>query len=98
MQINIYQKNIKLNERQKDYIMGKLEALSRFIILEDPSVLAKVEIEYHDSKISDQDIKIAVNLVIPKQDLFAESFCKTVEEGADLVEEKLRSQLEKLKK
>ena len=98
MQINIYQKDIKLNERQKDYIQDKLLPLTRFTMLEDPSALAKVEVAYHDSKISDQDIKISVNLIVPKHNLFAEVFAKTVEEGTDLIEEKLRNQLEKLKK
>jgi len=65
--------------------------------MEDESVVAKVEVEYQEHLSSDKKILMSVTIDIPKQVLRAETDCISVEEGIDLIEPKLASQLEKYK-
>jgi ribosomal subunit interface protein len=97
MQVNFHQKNIHLRDDQKDYISGKLEMLTKFKVMEDPSVVAKVDVEYFENASSDKKIQLAVTVTIPGSTLRAEEASVSVEEGIDLIEEKLRHQLEKYK-
>jgi ribosomal subunit interface protein len=97
MQINFHQKAIHLSDNQKDYISAKIEQLSKYKIMEDPSVLVRVDVEFQQHLSSDKKILMAVTVNIPQDVLRAETDCIAVEEGIDLIEEKLRHQLEKHK-
>ncbi len=97
MQINFHQKGLRLSDRQEDYITSKIEMLSKFKIMEDPSVVVRVDVEYQEHLSSDKKILMAVTASVPQETLRAETDALTVEEGIDLLEEKLRSQLEKYK-
>jgi ribosome-associated translation inhibitor RaiA len=97
MQINFHQKGLRLSDRQEDYISSKLESLSIFKVMEDPSVVVRVDVEYSEHIASDKKITMAVTATVPQDTLRAETDCLTVEEGVDLLEEKLRAQLEKYK-
>lgn len=97
MQINFHQKSLQLSDHQKDYIVAKIETLSRYKVMEDPSVTVKVDVEYSEHVSSDKKIMMGVTATIPGSVLRAETDCLTVEEGIDLIEEKLRHQLDKYK-
>jgi len=97
MQINFHQKNLHLSDSQKDYITGKIMGLEIFKVMDDPSVVAKVDVEYQDHLSSDKKIIMGVTVVVPHETLRAETDCSSPEEGVDLIEAKLRHQLEKYK-
>lgn len=97
MQVNFHQKSIHLSDAQKDYITEKVEMLQKFKVMEDPSVVAKVDVEYFENASSDKKIQMAVTVNIPGTILRAEEAALTVESGIDLIEEKLRHQLERYK-
>lgn len=97
MQINFYQKNWQLSDEQKDYITVKCEQLNRYKVMEDPSVILRVDVEYQDHLSTDKKIFVKVTVDIPKQVLRAETDCIVVEEGIDLIIPKLVQQLEKYK-
>ena len=97
MQINFLQKGLHLSDTQKDYISAKIEQLSKYKIMQDESVLARVDVEFDENRSSDRKLVMAVTVQIPRETLRAESDCLAVEEGIDLIEEKLRHQLEKYK-
>jgi len=97
MQINFHQKSFHLSDSQKDYISAKIEQLSKYKIMQDESVLARVDVEHQEHLSTDRKIVMAVTVQIPGETLRAESDCIAVEEGIDLIEEKLRHQLEKYK-
>ncbi|MCC6643224.1 ribosome-associated translation inhibitor RaiA [Candidatus Peregrinibacteria bacterium] len=97
MQINFHQKHIHLSDAQKDYAQSKIEGLARFKVMEDESVVVKVDVEYREHIASDKKILMAVNVHIPGEALRAETDCVSIEEGIDLIEPKLASQLEKNK-
>jgi ribosome-associated translation inhibitor RaiA len=60
-------------------------------------VVVRVDVEYQEHLSSDKKILMAVTASVPQETLRAETDALTVEEGIDLMEEKLRSQLEKYK-
>lgn len=97
MQIQIHQKHISLGEKQQEYIENKLNSLSIFKVVEDPSVMAKVDVELMEKGVEDKNIQMNVTMSVPGTVLRAETVCKGVEEGIDLLEAKLRMQLEKYK-
>lgn len=97
MQINFHQKGLRLSQTQEDYISGKLESLAIFKVMEDPSVVVRVDVEFFEHISSDKKITMAVTVTVPQDTLRAETECLTVEEGVDLLEGKLRAQLEKYK-
>ncbi len=97
MQINFYQKNWQLSDEQKDYITAKCEQLHKYKVMEDPSVIVRVDVEYQDHLSTDKKTFVKVTVDIPKQVLRAETECIVVEEGIDLIIPKLVQQLEKYK-
>lgn len=97
MQINFHQKGLRLSDSQEDYITAKIESLQKFKVMEDPSVSVRVDVEYQEHVSSENKIQIAVTAVVPQDTLRAQTDALTVEEGIDLLEGKLRAQLEKYK-
>lgn len=97
MQINFHQKNLTLSEQQEDYVSAKIETLTRFKVMEDPSVTVKVDVEYMEHASSNNKIIMAVTATVPGALLRAEADASTVGEAIDLIEEKLQHQLEKYK-
>jgi len=97
MKVNFHQKNLHLSDAQKDYISEKIEMLKKYRIMEDPSVVVKVDVEYSENTSSNEKILVVATVNIPGAVLRAEESALTVEAGIDLIEEKLRHQLEKHK-
>ena len=97
MKINFTQKHIHLSDEQKAYIEGKLENLKKYRKVEDESTAIRVDVEYLESKSSDSNIFLTVNMVLPHTTVRAEVDGQKVEEAIDLAYEKLEKQLEKLK-
>lgn len=98
MLITIYEKNISLNDAQKDYINEKIGHLKNMgVRIDDESSLVKVEVEETQVKTTNEKIRVVVNMVLPGSEARADVHAVSVEEGIDLAEEKLRKQLEKYK-
>lgn len=97
MQISFHQKNLHLSDSQKDYVSDKILTLTKFKIMEDESVMVKVDVEYFENASSNKKIEMAVTINIPGEILRAESSALTIEEGIDLIEAKLSHQLERYK-
>lgn len=98
MKTTFHEKHLVLSDEQKDYVFAKIEQLKRFKVMGEESVLVRVDVEYRDHVTdSNKKILMAVTVDVPKQVLRAESDCISVEEGIDLIEPKLASQLEKYK-
>jgi ribosomal subunit interface protein len=97
MKVNYVQKHLQLSEGQKEYIEEKLSHLKKYRRVEDESTLIQVNVEFFDSKVSDDKISFVVNMILPHATVRAEVSSKTVEEGADVAYDKLKIQLEKYK-
>jgi ribosomal subunit interface protein len=97
MKINFYQKGLSLSDRQREYIEKKIQALSKFKMMKDESVLVKVEVELIDAREDERKINLKVNINFLGELIRAEERGLTVEEAIDLVEDKLKTQLEKYK-
>ncbi len=97
MNITFHQKGITIGDAQKDYTEKKIEALSRYKVMEEESVLVKVDVEFFESRVDDKNIFMAVTVHVPAAVLRAETEAYSVEEAADLCEQKLVPQLDKYK-
>ncbi len=97
MQINFHQKHFNLSDHQKDYMSAKISGLEIYKVMADPGVSVKVDIEYQKHLSTDKKIVLAVTVVVPHETLRAETNCISAEEGIDIIEAKLRDQLEKYK-
>lgn len=97
MRINYVQKHTSLTDRQREYIEEKLTHLKKYRRVEDESTIINVNVEFFDSKISNQNISFSVTMVLPHATVRTDVDCQTVEEGIDLAFEKLKAQLDKYK-
>lgn len=97
MQINFHQKGLRLSDSKKDYISGKIESLDRYKLMDDSSVIVRVDVEFNEHADTNKKIFMSVTVEVPKSELRAEADCISVEEGIDLIEPKLVQQLEKNK-
>lgn len=98
MQVTIFEKNLTLNERQKDYVNEKVEHLKTYSErVDDESTQVRVDIETNKIKTSNKNITVQVTMFVPHAVIRAEVFSTTIEEGVDLAVDKLKKQIERYK-
>ncbi|MFC1750837.1 ribosome hibernation-promoting factor, HPF/YfiA family [Pseudomonadota bacterium] len=98
MQVTIFDKHMRLNDDQKDYVQSKIEHLKKYSDkVDDESTKVRVDVESKKSKISDKDISVQVTMYVPNAVIRAEVVSTTIEEGTDIAVDKLRKQIERYK-
>ena len=98
MQIQIFDRNISLSDRQLEYIREKVFHLKTFgERVADESTEARVDVESNKIKTSNKNVTVQVTLFVPSAVVRAEVYATTVEEGIDLCIDKLKKQLERYK-
>lgn len=98
MQVQIFDRNITLSDRQLEYIQDKIFHLKSFgEKVADESTQVRVDIESNRIKTSNKNITVQVTIFVPHAVIRAEIFSTTVEEGIDLCVDKLKKQLERYK-
>ncbi len=98
MQVKIHEKNLTLNDAQRDYIIKKIDHLSNLEErVDDESTKVKVEVETNKIKTSNKKLSVQVTMFVPSAVIRAEVKALTPEEGIDLAEDKLRKQIERYK-
>jgi ribosomal subunit interface protein len=93
MNIRFLLKEVKIDERTKDYVIEKVEKLEKFFrsFKKDAPVSAEVEIDL-DKK---GKFRVEVMLHTPYQDYRAEDTTKSIEGSTDSVYEELENQIMK---
>jgi putative sigma-54 modulation protein len=98
MQVQIFNRNIQLNDDQLDYIRKKIFGLNQYGEgVDDESTKVRVDVELNKIKTSNKNVTVQVTMIVPKAVIRAEVYSTTVEEGIDLAEEKLKKQIERYK-
>ena len=98
MQIHLQTRGLTLSPQQEEYVNQKTEKLVRFAHrVKDDASRIEVEIDYHETKSAHDRIECLTTMFLPHGTLRAEAHGSTVEESIDIVEQKLRVQLEKYK-
>ena len=98
MQIQIFDRNISLSDRQLEYIREKVFHLKNFgERVADESTEARIDVESNKIKTSNKNVTVQVTLFVPSAVVRAEVYATTVEEGIDLCIDKLKKQLERYK-
>lgn len=98
MQVQIYNRNIKLDDRQTDYIREKMFYLKDYgSEVDDESTQVRVDIESNKIKTSNKNVTVQVTMFVPHAVIRAEVYATTPEEGVDLSIDKLKKQLERYK-
>lgn len=98
MQIQIFDRHISLSDSQTDYIREKIFHLADLSErVDDESTQVRVDVESNRLKTSNKNITVQVTMFVPHAVIRAEVYATTVEEGIDLVVEKLRKQIERYK-
>lgn len=98
MQVTLIEKNLTLNEKQKDYVNEKVLNLKTYSErVDDESTQIRVDIETNKIKTSNKNITVQVTMFVPHAVIRAEVFSTTIEEGVDLAVDKLKKQIERYK-
>lgn len=98
MQVQIFDRHIRLSDPQTDYIREKIFNLADLgERIDDESTQVRVDVESNRIKTSNKNITVQVTMFVPHAVIRAEVYSTTVEEGIDLAVEKLRKQLERYK-
>lgn len=99
MNIQIHTEHINIGDSQELYIREKLEALSKYYekAQNDDSILVRVNVERNVSHENKEKIILRVTMSVPQSQFRAEVNSLTVEEGIDLVHDKLNRQIERYK-
>lgn len=98
MKIQIQAEKLELSESQESYIVEKIESLKKYYDrITDEAVQVKVDVERNESLKQKQKITIKVTMSVPKAMFRAEVNSFTVEEGTDVVHDKLLRQIERYK-
>jgi putative sigma-54 modulation protein len=98
MQVQIFNRNIKLDDNQLEYIREKIFGLKQYGEgIDDESTEARVDIELNKLKTSNKNVTVQVTMIVPKAVIRAEVYATTPEEGIDIAEEKLKKQIERYK-
>lgn len=96
MQIQITARSLTLTEDQRTYIEEKISALQHIgKELADPSNIARVEVDYHEVADLEKRVVIEATVNVPYSVICASQDASTVEEGVDLIVEKLFKQIER---
>ncbi len=98
MQVTIFDRNINLNDDQKDYINDKIDNLKTYgERIDDESTQVRVDLETNSIKTSNKNTTVQVTMYVPNAVIRAEVLATTLEEGIDLAVEKLKKQIERYK-
>jgi putative sigma-54 modulation protein len=98
MKIQIQTEKIELSESQESYIVEKIESLKKYYDrITDEAVQVRVDVERNESLKQKQKIVLKVTMSVPKAMFRAEVNSFTVEEGTDIVHDKLLRQIERYK-
>jgi putative sigma-54 modulation protein len=98
MIININSEKYELSDSQQSYIEEKLYALKKFCKkFTEETVQVKVVVEKNETLEQSRKIILRVTMSVPKALFRAEANAFTVEEGVDLIQDKLTRQIERYK-
>lgn len=98
MQVTVFDRNMSLNDFQKDYINEKIDNLKTYgERIDDESTQVRVDVEMNSIKTSNKNVTVQVTMFVPNAVIRAEVYATTVEEGIDLAVEKLKKQIERYK-
>ena len=100
MNIQISSEHIELLDHHKDYILNKLDVLSKYseiLKMKEEAINIKVMVESRSIKDSTQHIIIKVNMSVPHALIRGEASGQVIEEVVDLVVEKLKRQIDRYK-
>ncbi len=98
MQVQIFNRHIRVDDDQLDYIREKIFNLRSYGEgIDDESTEARVDIESNKIKTSNKNVTVQVTMIVPRAVIRAEVYSTTVEEGIDLAVEKLKRQIERYK-
>jgi len=98
MNIQIQAEHLELNDNQKAYIIEKLEALKKYSEkISDETVMVRVHLEKNERLNQDRKIIIKLTMSVPKATFRVEVNAFTVEEGIDMIHDKLQRQIERYK-
>lgn len=95
MEFKIHAKNLTLTDHQKEYIERKIEYLKKIAHRgHDQSAKATVEVEHVEHKDPSETIGMKINIIAPGKRFHADGFGSSVEETIDVLEDKLKHQIE----
>jgi ribosomal subunit interface protein len=98
MKIQIHCKKVELNEAEEAYLREKISSLKKYYDkISDEAVLVKVDIEKNPTLDQKQKIIIGVTMSVSSASFHAEIDALSIEEGVDLLIDKLYRQIEKYK-
>ncbi|HRY90856.1 MAG TPA: ribosome-associated translation inhibitor RaiA, partial [Candidatus Gracilibacteria bacterium] len=98
MQVTVFDRNMSLNDFQKDYINEKIDNLKTYgERIDDESTQVRIDVEMNSIKTSNKNVTVQVTMFVPHAVIRAEVYATTVEEGVDLAVEKLKKQIERYK-
>jgi len=96
MKISYSKKNIRLNERQIDYMQKKIDYLKKLAKrIGDESSIATIDVAKTAEKT--ERIQLKINLKVPNKLFRTQVTANQFEEAVDKAEEKLKVQIEKYK-
>ncbi len=97
MIIQIRAKGVHIGDDSKDYIEKKLETLKKYYsTIDTDQSQTTITISANTEK-SGAAINVEVRIVAGKKTFMAEEKATTIEEGVDLVHDKLKTQLQRYK-
>jgi len=98
MKIIIQTEKYEMSDGQESYVTEKIESLKKYYDrITDEAVLVRVMIEKNDNVEQKQKLLIRVTMSVPKASFRAEVQAFTIEEGVDLIHDKLHRQIERYK-
>lgn len=96
MQFQFHTTGFKLDSAQEELIQDKIQNVAKLSPrVSDPSTFVKVDFERTRFSEDEKRFKLQVTLVIPGAIIRAEGYAETVENAIDVIENKLRNQLER---
>ncbi|MBU1703278.1 ribosome-associated translation inhibitor RaiA, partial [Patescibacteria group bacterium] len=94
----IHEKNLKLSDFQKDYVLEKVDHLKTYgERVDDESTQVRIDIQTNKLKTTNKNYTVQVTMYVPHAVVRAEVFSQTIEEGIDVAVEKLKKQIERYK-
>lgn len=98
MQLQLFSEEVSLTEEQKEYVRKKITLLEKYAHeLFDASTCVRIDVRSNKVKSSNHHFSVQVTVFVHPSILRAEESGITVEEAIDLVEEKLKRQIERYK-
>jgi putative sigma-54 modulation protein len=98
MQVQIFNRHLKLSDAQLEYVREKMFNLGSYGEgIDDESTEVRVDVESNKMKTSNKNITVQVTMIVPRAVIRAEVYCVSLEEGIDLAVDKLKRQIERYK-